>query len=70
MANLGDDNGGGVGGPLFYINPQRNWARANFDRKYTFVQSYIYELPFGKGKPSCMLDQWPTSSAIGKRMAS
>ena len=47
MANGGDDNGG----PAWYINPERNWARAGFDRRHTFVQSYIYELPFGKGKP-------------------
>lgn len=47
MANGGDDNGG----PAWYINPERNWARAGFDRRQSFVQSYIYELPFGKGKP-------------------
>lgn len=46
MANSGDDNGG----PAWYINPERNWARAGFDRRHSFVQSYIYELPFGKGK--------------------
>ncbi len=46
MANSGDDNGG----PAWYINPERNWARAGFDRRQTFTQSYIYELPFGKGK--------------------
>lgn len=46
MANSGDDNGG----PAWYINPERNWARAGFDRRHTFNQSFIYELPFGKGK--------------------
>ena len=34
----------------FYINPKRNWRRLNFDRTHYFVQSYVYELPFGKGK--------------------
>ena len=28
----------------------RNYARADFDRTINFIQSYIYELPFGKGK--------------------
>lgn len=46
MANAGDDNGG----PAWYINPERNWARAGFDRRHTFNQSYIYELPFGRGR--------------------
>lgn len=46
MANAGDDNGG----PAWYINPERNWARAGFDRRHSFVQSYIYELPVGRGK--------------------
>jgi hypothetical protein len=41
----GDD-----GGLRFYINQQRNYARNDYDRKFTFVQSYVYELPFGPGK--------------------
>jgi hypothetical protein len=40
-----------VSGFQYYVNPQRNYARTSFDRTHTFVQSYIYELPFGKGKP-------------------
>jgi len=34
----------------FYINGHRNWRRLDFDRTHFFTQSYIYELPFGKGK--------------------
>lgn len=29
---------------------QRNYARTDFDRKYTYVQSFVYALPFGKGQ--------------------
>ncbi len=35
----------------FYINPRRSYAPVEFDRRHTFVQSFIYELPFGKRKP-------------------
>ncbi|MDZ4798583.1 MAG: carboxypeptidase regulatory-like domain-containing protein [Bryobacteraceae bacterium] len=56
MANQGDDNGG----PAWYINPERNWARAGFDRRQTFVQSYIYELPFGPGK------KWLSSGVVSQ----
>jgi hypothetical protein len=38
------------GGFAFYVNPRRSYFRAGFDRTHTFVQSYVYELPFGKGK--------------------
>src|SRR5258708_38893185 len=41
----GDD-----GGLTFYINQRRDYARNDFDRTQTFVQSVVYELPFGKGK--------------------
>jgi Carboxypeptidase regulatory-like domain len=33
-----------------YINPRRSYARNDFDRKQTFVQSYVYDLPFGVGR--------------------
>jgi outer membrane receptor protein involved in Fe transport len=42
----GDD-----GGLSFYINQRRDYARNDFDRTQTFVQSIVYDLPFGKGKP-------------------
>jgi hypothetical protein len=34
-----------------YIQPRRTYSPLDFDRTHTFVQSYVYELPFGKGKP-------------------
>jgi len=33
-----------------YINQRRNYTRLDFDRTHTFVQSYVYELPFGPNK--------------------
>jgi hypothetical protein len=33
-----------------YIQPRRSYSRLDFDRSHNFVQSYVYELPFGKGK--------------------
>jgi hypothetical protein len=41
----GDD-----GALMFTINPQRNYAPADYDHRQVFVQSYLYDLPFGKGR--------------------
>lgn len=48
-----DVQGGDDGGLAFYAGQglSRNYARADFDRTLNYIQSYIYELPFGKGKP-------------------
>jgi hypothetical protein len=46
----GDD-----GGLFFYIDQRRDYARNDFDRTQTFVQSVVYDLPFGYGK------HWATS---------
>lgn len=43
------------GGLAYYINSARSRAASDFDRRHMFNQSYIWELPFGKGK------QWATS---------
>ena len=59
----GDD-----GGPFgFYLAGQghRNWGRNDYDRTYTFVQSYIYELPFGKGKHFLNSTPGAVNSIIG-----
>jgi hypothetical protein len=62
----GDD-----GGLAFYINQRRNYARNDFDRTHTFVQSLVYDLPFGKGKPlvssgvgAAVLGGWRVSSFL------
>ncbi|HVW86123.1 MAG TPA: carboxypeptidase regulatory-like domain-containing protein [Bryobacteraceae bacterium] len=44
----GGDDGGLA--QNFYIDPRRSYARNDFDRTHTFVQSYVYDLPFGPGK--------------------
>jgi hypothetical protein len=40
----------GTDGLWNYIDQTRSYARLDFDRTHTFVQSYIYELPFGRNK--------------------
>jgi hypothetical protein len=44
--NYQSDDDGGLD---FYINQRRNYARTDFDREFAFVQSYVYQLPFGYG---------------------
>ena len=44
-----NENGENANGLSYYINLGRNYARADFDRTQRFVQSYIWELPFGHG---------------------
>ena len=62
----GDD-----GGLTFYINPRRNYARNDFDRTQTFVQSLVYDLPFGRGKrlvssgaAAAILGDWRVSGFV------
>jgi hypothetical protein len=67
----GDD-----GGLTFYAGQglDRNYARADFDRTLNLVQSYIYELPFGKGKhfatsgvASKIIGGWQVSGVLSWR---
>jgi hypothetical protein len=44
-----EENGENSNGIDYYINFRRNYARSDFDRTHMFVQSYIWDLPFGKG---------------------
>ena len=66
-----DSTGADNGGFVFYINPERNRARADGDVRHVFVQSYIYELPFGKGKSmaksgaaSLLLGGWQVNGVL------
>ncbi|HKW57850.1 MAG TPA: carboxypeptidase regulatory-like domain-containing protein [Candidatus Acidoferrum sp.] len=45
-----EENGENSNGIDYYINFRRNYARTDFDRRHVFVQSYIWDLPFGKGQ--------------------
>lgn len=54
----GDD-----GGLSFYINQRRDYARNDFDRTQTFVQSIVYDLPLGKGKK--WVSSGPGAAIIG-----
>jgi hypothetical protein len=61
-----------VGGLAFYIGDiRRNYSPLYFNRTHTFVQSVIFELPFGKGKPllssglgSKLLGGWEISTIL------
>ncbi|MGB7848682.1 MAG: carboxypeptidase regulatory-like domain-containing protein [Candidatus Acidiferrum sp.] len=62
----GDD-----GGLSFYINQRRDYARNDFDRTQTFVQSLVYDLPFGRSKRfvssgvgAAILGGWRVSSFL------
>ena len=54
----GDD-----GGLTYYIDQRRNYTRADFDRKFNYVQSMVYQLPWGPGRP--WLNHGWMSQAIG-----
>ncbi|MBO0910338.1 MAG: TonB-dependent receptor, partial [Acidobacteria bacterium] len=47
-ANLGSQNNDGF---RWFKHPEWEWGNASFDVRHRFVASYIYELPFGHGKP-------------------
>ena len=45
-----EENNENSNGIDYYINFRRNYARTDFDRTHIFVQSYVWDLPFGKGQ--------------------
>jgi hypothetical protein len=55
----------------FYLDPRRDYAPTSWDRRLTYSQSFIYELPFGKNKQmlqegigSALLGGWQVSSVM------
>jgi hypothetical protein len=49
-SDVGDGGGNDGGSPSFYLDFRRNYMVLSNNRTHTFVQSVVYELPFGKGK--------------------
>ncbi len=47
----------------FYLDPARDYAPLSWNRTHTFTQSFVYELPLGKGKP--FLQSGPAAVALG-----
>jgi len=47
-ADAGADDGRGAG--FNYLDFQRNYTVMSRQRKHTFVESFVYDLPFGRGK--------------------
>ncbi len=68
----GDD-----GGLFNYVGMSRSYARADFDRTLNYVQSYIYELPWGPkrrwmshGRAGQLLGGWNASGILSARTGS
>jgi hypothetical protein len=60
-----DFQSGDDGGLTFYAaqGEARNYARADFDRTLNFIQSYVWELPFGQGRH--FVSHGPVAQVIG-----
>jgi hypothetical protein len=63
--------GGGLGSFNFYLDPQRDYSRLNWDRRVTYAQSFIYQLPFGPnarfvqhGPAAAVLGGWQLSTVM------
>jgi len=63
-SDVGDGGGNDGGSPSFYLDFRRNYMQLSNNRRHTFVQSIVYDLPFGKGKP-LLHSRWATWVAGG-----
>jgi hypothetical protein len=57
--------GGGFAGHLDDHNPQLDYARSDFDVNQRFVASYVYNLPFGRGRKYLANINRAADAAIG-----
>ncbi len=55
--------GGDDGALMWQIGANRSYARTDWDRTLTYIQSYVYQLPFGVGKR--MLTHGPAAYVLG-----
>ena len=51
------------GGLYWQIGAQRNYARSDWDRTLTYIQSYVYQLPAGVGKK--WMNRGPAAVILG-----
>jgi hypothetical protein len=58
----------------FYIDFQRNYSLLNYNSTHTYAQSFVYELPFGRGKryvntglASKVIGGWQLSDVVSAR---
>ncbi|PYX60289.1 MAG: TonB-dependent receptor [Acidobacteria bacterium] len=61
-ADLGAQNGGDF---RFYQTPNREYGNSDFDIRHRLVLSYLYELPFGHGKPMLSSASGPLNYIVG-----
>ncbi len=53
----------GLAGFNFYLDPARDYSPLNWNRTHVFTQSFVYELPVGKGKR--YLQGGPIAAVLG-----
>src|SRR5271157_661959 len=46
----GNDGGAGWAGPMDSAHPKKDYGRSTFDARHRLVTSFVYRLPFGRGK--------------------
>ena len=61
--------GGGLDTFDFYLDPHRDYSPLSWNRNQTYIQSFVYELPFGTNK-HFVTGGWPARLAGGWQLGS